>query len=123
MISLIIITYLGKFIPNLSEIDGPLREIIKKDHEYHWDNRRRRASKNRKIFAPSLQPSHITTYERRSRSNVMQAATQSEAYFCKKVVQSAYTSRVMTNTEANYAQIEMEMLAILHSCKKLHHIW
>ena len=33
----------------------------------------------------------------------------------------AYTSRAMTETEQRYAQIEKEMLTIVHCCKKFHY--
>ena len=31
------IHYLAKFIPNLSEIDQPLRQVMKKEVSFHWD--------------------------------------------------------------------------------------
>lgn len=32
------INYLRQFIPNLSEITSPLRELLKKDIEFQWTN-------------------------------------------------------------------------------------
>jgi hypothetical protein len=29
--------YLGKFIPNLSEISAPLRRLLEKDVAWHWE--------------------------------------------------------------------------------------
>ena len=31
------ITYLAKFLPNLSDVTEPLRMILEKDVEWHWD--------------------------------------------------------------------------------------
>ena len=37
----------------------------------------------------------------------------------------AYTSPALSPTETNYAQIEKEMLAVVHSCRKFssQHLW
>ena len=32
-----IVAYLGKFLPNLSEVTGPLRDLLKEDLEWYWD--------------------------------------------------------------------------------------
>ena len=37
------ITYLAKFIPRLSEIATPLRQLIKQDSVWHWDNQHQKA--------------------------------------------------------------------------------
>lgn len=31
------INYIGRFIPNLSNLNSPLRTLIKKDVEFKWD--------------------------------------------------------------------------------------
>ena len=31
------INYVGKFIPNLAEITKPLRELLKKEIDWHWN--------------------------------------------------------------------------------------
>ena len=37
------VTYLAKFIPNLSELTAPLRELIAKETVWHWDSRQQQA--------------------------------------------------------------------------------
>ena len=32
------INYVGKFIPNLAEITKPLRELLKKETDWHWNS-------------------------------------------------------------------------------------
>lgn len=39
------ITYVSKFIPNVTEITAPLRELIKKDINFNWDKRHENAFK------------------------------------------------------------------------------
>lgn len=40
------VTYLGKFIPNLSELTQPLRGLLVKDTAWYWDNEQRTAFEN-----------------------------------------------------------------------------
>ena len=37
------INYLGKFIPNLSELTAPLRDLLKQDKEWMWLEQYQRA--------------------------------------------------------------------------------
>ena len=37
------ISYVGKFIPNLAEITKPLRELLKKEIDRHWNKTREEA--------------------------------------------------------------------------------
>ena len=32
------ITYLAKFLPNLSDVTEPLRRLLDRDVEWHWDH-------------------------------------------------------------------------------------
>lgn len=113
--------YLSKFIEGLSEIDKPLRELTKKEVIFHWDRPQEESFKRLKeLFttAPVL-----TFYDV---SKDVQIQCDASSYALGGVLLQdgqpvAYTSRAMTPTEMRYAQIEKEMLAILHSCKKFHH--
>ena len=37
------LTYLAKFIPNLPQIAAPLRTLLEKDVEWHWDDEQERS--------------------------------------------------------------------------------
>lgn len=40
------VTYLGKFIPNLSELTEPLRKLLHKETAWYWDHEQRQAFEN-----------------------------------------------------------------------------
>lgn len=42
------VQYIGKFIPNLSEISEPLRELTKKEIQFHWEDRHEKSFKELK---------------------------------------------------------------------------
>ena len=79
-----------------------------------------KALPNSKSFAVLFQSEHATMSAKRQLYNVTQVAILLMEYNSKKA-NIAYKSRAMTPTEMRYAQIEKEMLVIVHSCRKFHH--
>ena len=114
------IGYVGKFIPNLSETAKPLRILLNKDTMWHWQFEQNAAFENLKkllITAPVLKYYNvnepITIQVDASKSGLGAAIIQ-----CKRPV--AMASKALDNTQANYAVIEKELLAICFGCKKFH---
>ena len=115
-----IATYMAPFIPNLSALSEPLRNLLKKGTDFHWS------------------PSHSTAFEKIKQSICRQVSL---TYFDPKketvlqvdaslrglgsaLVQEgkvvAFASRSLTDTEKRYANIEREMLAVVVACDKFH---
>ena len=114
------IQYLGKFIPKLSEVDAPLRELTKADVEFQWQPAQQRAFDTLKELcckAPVLR-----FYDPNKPVEIQCDASQSGlgAVLMQEGQPVAYSSRSLTDTEKRYAQIEKEMLSIVHACKKFH---
>ena len=114
------VTYLGKFIPNLSDVTAPLRELTKKDVVWHWEPEHARAVdslKNMITSAPVLKLYDAT-------KPVALATDASNAGFGAVLMQDnnpiAYASRRVNDAESNYAPIEKEMCAILFACNRFH---
>ena len=114
------IGYVGKFIPNLSETAKPLRILLNKDTLWHWQFEQNAAFEHLKkllISAPVLKYYNvnepITIQVDASKSGLGAALIQ-----CKKPV--AMASKALDDTQANYAVIEKELLAICFGCKKFH---
>ena len=105
------INYLAQFLPRLSQISQPLRQIIKTENPFIWDNTHDKAFatiKNLITEPPVLQYYYFTyplVLQRDARDYGLGAA------LLQKNKPVAFASRTLTDTERNYAQIEKELLA------------
>jgi len=112
--------YLAKFLPRLSEVSQPLRQLTKKGTEFVWDEFHDRAFSRIKemVTAPPL-----LKYYEREKDLVIQCDA-SEGGLGAALLQNgrplAYASRALTAAERNYAQIEKELLAIVFSTERFH---
>ncbi|XP_031359175.1 uncharacterized protein K02A2.6-like [Photinus pyralis] len=114
------ITYVGRFIENLSEKTQPLREIIKQENLFEWGEPQNKAFvelKNLVIKEPILRyynPKKPITLSVDASKSGLGAVLLQDNQPC------AYASRAMTTTQQNYAQIEKELLAIVFGVNKFH---
>ena len=114
------VTYLSKFIPNLSEIDAPLRQMTKSDVEFQWQPSQQTAFDKLKELC-----SHAPVLRYYDPSKPVEIHCDASQHGLGAVLMQegqpvAYSSRSLTDTETRYAQIEKEMLSIVHACKKFH---
>lgn len=114
------IGFLRNFIPNMSKITEPLRQLLKKDNMWVWSEKCANAIdslKNiiisNKVLAPFDVRASVQIYCDASKSALGSCLMQNNrpVYFA---------SRSLNKTESEYAQIEKELLAITFSCKKFH---
>ncbi|KAL0194540.1 hypothetical protein M9458_008112, partial [Cirrhinus mrigala] len=114
------VNYLARFTPHLSEVNAPLRQLLKQDCEFIWDAVHDRAFKQIKelitnhpvltYFDPQMD---LTLQVDASKSGLGAVLLQHD----KPV---AYASKSLNSTEQNYAQIEKELYAVLFGCKRFH---
>ena len=115
------ITYLGKFIANLSNKTGCLRRLLTKNAEFLWTSNEQKAFEELKTCvtnAPVLAYFDLNKY-----SVVSVDASQ---YGLGGILLQdghpiAYASSSLTETQQRYSQIEKELLAVLNGCKKFHY--
>ena len=112
------VQYLSKFIPNLSDLTKPLRELTFPRTEWSWAKEHAKALskiKNAVTNAPVLR-----YYNDKDPVTIQCDASQSGlgAVLLQDDQPVAYASRALTSTEVRYAQIEKELLAILWACEK-----
>ena len=113
------ITYLGKFVQNLSAVSAPLRELTQKDVAWSWEARHQEAFSELKqciANAPTLkfydvrQPVIVSTVHQ---SVVMVQSSQESGPI-------SHASRCFTPAESNYTPIESELSAVLYGCTRFH---
>ena len=110
--------YLSKFLPHLSTVTEPLRRLEDKDVEWHWSEVHDRALAEVKRLITNHP---VLRYYDVSREVTLQCdASQSGlgAALLQDGHPVAFASRALTPTEKNYAQIEKELLAIVHACER-----
>ena len=110
--------YLSKFLPHLSDITKPLREITQLDAEWTWDHTQQHVLDTLKRAVTSTPV--LRYYNLKEEVTLQCDAFQSGlgAALMQNGQPVAYASRALTPTETRYAQIEKELLAIVFACEK-----
>ncbi|XP_021340552.1 uncharacterized protein K02A2.6-like [Mizuhopecten yessoensis] len=107
------VNYLSKYIPNMSEITSPLRELLKKDIAWIWDTTHDHALK---VIKDVLTAKPVLNFFDQTKPVTIQAdASQNGLGAClmQEGKPIAYASRSLTSAEKNYAQIEKVSHCIL----------
>ncbi|KAK3084785.1 hypothetical protein FSP39_018986 [Pinctada imbricata] len=114
--------YLQKFAPNLSTATAPIRDLLKENNEFLWDDtvhgKAFQEMKNILSTAPAL------NFFDPKKSTVIQCDASERglgACISQQGRPIAYASRALTPTEVNYAQIEKELLAVVFAMEKFEH--
>ena len=104
----------------MSEVSAPLRELLHKDIEWHWDTAQENSFQTLKkmcVNAPVL------AYFDKDKPIVLSVDSSSKgmgAALLQEGKPIAYASCALTETQQRYCQIEKETLAIVFGCKKFH---
>ena len=107
---------LMKFCPKLAERTKPLRDLLKQDSEWVWEEAQRNAFKDIKAELASDRVLVLYNPDRETTVSADASSFGLGAVFLQKQPNGemrpvAYASRSMTTTERRYAQIEKEALA------------
>lgn len=114
------VTYLAKFVPNMSQNTEPLRRLTRDEVAWHWEKEHQNTFNNLKTIlteAPLLR-----YYDVKLPVTLSVDASKSGlgAVLLQENKPVAYASRALTETEQRYAQIEKEMLAIVFGAERFH---
>ena len=112
------VNYLSRFLPQLSDVMKPLRDLTHKDAAWCWDDLQEKAWNDVKTLIASAsvlayyKPTEVLEIQCDSSQSGLGAALMQNGH------PIAYASRALTETESRYAQIEKEMVAIVFSVEK-----
>ena len=114
------INYLAKFIPNMSTVTFPIRELLKSDVTFSWSEPQEKAFKEIKQIL-SVAPV-LAYFNVKKPVTITCDASQSGlgALLLQDNKPIAYASRALTDPETRYAQIEKELLAVVFAFKRFH---
>lgn len=115
------INYLRDFIPKMAERTSPLRELLKNNVLWEWNERHRLAFQELKQII--INPPVLAHFDDQ-KDIVLQCDASKDGVGCcllqeKKPI--AFASRALTETEIRYAQIEKEFLSIIFACRKFNY--
>ena len=112
------ITYLSKFIPRLSELTHPLREVCKRGREFIWEAPQMKAFEDiREIVTQSPE---LALYE--GDSPVVLQSDASAHSLGAVLIQNErpveFAAKSLSDTQQRYSQIEKEFLAVVFACQR-----
>lgn len=116
------VTFLAKFIPNLSATTEPLRELLQKDIAWHWMDKHEKAFNEIKKTITDRAQTSLRYYDvvQPVKLSVDASKAGLGAVLMQNGAAVAYASKALTKAQINYAQIEKETLAIVFGCQKFH---
>ena len=107
------INFVGHFIPNLSKLSYPIRNLLKKDSAWVWDNVQEKALNA--IKESICDQTNMAYFDPEKESTLQVDASKQGLGVC--LLQSdkpvAYRSRSLNEAEINYSNIERELLAVV----------
>ena len=114
------VNFVAKFVPKVSEVTAPLRELIKKNIEFHWLDIHDKAFSDLKNIL--VDPEALRYYDVTKPVTLQVDASQHGlgAALIQTNGPVAYASKALNETQRRYAQIEKELLAIVFGCKRFH---
>lgn len=112
------VQYLARFLPRLSEVAKPLRQLTEKEVVFTWQQSQEEAFATIQKLVTSSPV--LRFYD--VKEEVTLQCDASECGLGATLLQSGqpvtYASRALSSTEQSYAQIEKECMAIVFACEK-----
>lgn len=118
------VTYYSRFIPNLSTLTAPLRQLLVKNTKFHWNEKCSKAFDQLKMEIASERV--LTPFDPTLPVQLAcDASPQGVAGILSHIIDGqerpiAFASRSLTQAEQNYSQLDREALAIIFSVGHFH---
>ena len=110
--------FLSKYIPNMSLITEPLRELLKDNVSWHWEDQQKHAFETIKTVLTCNPVLKFYDSKKPVRISVDTSCGGLGAVLMQYDHSIAYASRALTETQKRWAQIEKEMYAVVFGCEK-----
>ena len=114
------VTYLSPYIPKLSELTAPLRNLLPKEADFQWNHEQQKAFQQLKDH---ICRAGTLAYFDPAKPAVVQADASQNAIGVALTQEGkpiAYASKSLTDTERRYANIERELLACVFGAERFH---
>lgn len=114
------VNYLAKFLPKISEVMAPIRNLTKADVPWTWSEVQEQAFERVKQMVTKAP---VLRYYDMHKPLVIQCDASEKGLGAALLQEDhplAYVSRALTDTETRYAQIEKELLAVVYACERFH---
>jgi hypothetical protein len=112
--------YIAKFLPNLSEVTAPLRQLLKKNALWKWTETHTEVFNTMKKMLVSKKCLKYYDVNKDVTIQVDACKTGLGAALLQEDQPVAYASRAMTSTQLKYAIIEKELMAVLFGSERFH---
>lgn len=114
------ITYISKFVPNLSCHTYELRKLLAKECMFVWNDNHEKAFNELKKILTTTPILQFFDLNKPITLSVDASKHGLGAVLLQNNLPVIYASRALTKTEENYAQIEKELLAVVFACTRFH---
>ena len=110
--------YMSLFIPNLSALTAPLRELLKANYQFHWSPGHQEAY--RKVKDSVNYEVTLAFFDPR-KEIILQADASLKGLGATPIQENkpvAFTSKSLTDVETRYTNIKRELLPIVYGCER-----
>lgn len=114
------VTYIAKFVPNFSSNTSVLRDLLKKDVVFQWDENHEKTFQSLKKLITNAPVLRYFDSSQPVKLSVDSSQSGLGAVLLQKELPIEYASRALTETQKNWAQIEKELFAIVFGCERFH---
>ena len=115
-----LINYVGKFIPNLSELTAPLRELLVKNKPWQWGKSQNQSFERIKELLVSKKCLAYHDVQKPVKILVDASKSGIGAVLLQDDKPIAYASQSLTAMQQRYAPNEQEMLGVVYGCQRFH---
>lgn len=110
------VQFLSRYLPSLSTVDAPLRELEKGDVFFYWDPPQQESFEKIKKLASAAPVLQYYNFSKPGKIQCDASGKGVGAVLLQDEKRVCYASRALTGAESRYAPNEAEMPAVVFAC-------